>query len=257
MRPSELSSHEQSPADSLANVMKTEVHSDVDKVLCYLEAKDFTVEPSTLQSLQHLIQWVADVALNLLAKLPDQKLTCCSYLVKESLPILRELLVIIRIWGLLRRSCLPVFVKSVDNLDVLSLLFRLLSKLAQNPDLIDDNLLDECFILQSPIFIPNLPQVSSESLFTSLQLNYPLIFKNDVEPEFVSNSITSNRSRYSDCIRHTSMGMPPLLAKQCLRCGFITGTHQNSRSAATRAWELRWQKSCICRGLWRLKFLNY
>ena len=47
--------------------------TDVDKVLFHLEAKEFTVEPSTLQSLQQLIQWVADLALNLLARLPEQR----------------------------------------------------------------------------------------------------------------------------------------------------------------------------------------
>ena len=46
---------------------------DVDKVLLNLEAKDFTVEPSLLQSLQLLIQWVADLALNILAKLPENR----------------------------------------------------------------------------------------------------------------------------------------------------------------------------------------
>jgi hypothetical protein len=47
--------------------------TDVDKVLFHLEAKEFTVEPSTLQSLQQLIQWVADLAINLLARLPEQR----------------------------------------------------------------------------------------------------------------------------------------------------------------------------------------
>ena len=30
------------------------------------------MEPSTLQSLQQLIQWTADLALNILARLPEQ-----------------------------------------------------------------------------------------------------------------------------------------------------------------------------------------
>lgn len=47
--------------------------TDVDKVLLHLEAKEFTVEPSTLQSLHQLIQWVADLALNLLSRLPEQR----------------------------------------------------------------------------------------------------------------------------------------------------------------------------------------
>lgn len=127
----------------------------------HLDPKEFTVEPSTLQSLQQLIQWVADLALNLLVRLPEQRMqtktsgvSSFEYLYislsmyidvilsiillllqyellrdHKALNTVRELLVIIRIWGLLRSSCLPVFLRSVDNLDVLALLFRLLSKL--------------------------------------------------------------------------------------------------------------------------------
>lgn len=51
----------------------TDPVTDVDKVLLHLEAKEFTVEPSTLQSLQQLIQWIADLTLNLLARLPEQR----------------------------------------------------------------------------------------------------------------------------------------------------------------------------------------
>jgi len=59
--------------------------TDVDKVLFHLEAKEFTVEPSTLQSLQQLIQWVADLALNLLARLPEQRQPGKSSGVRHSL----------------------------------------------------------------------------------------------------------------------------------------------------------------------------
>jgi hypothetical protein len=58
----------------------------------------------------------------------------------KALNTLRELLVIIRIWGLLRQSCLPVFVRSAENLDVLALLFKLLSRLIQTSEP-DENLL--------------------------------------------------------------------------------------------------------------------
>lgn len=44
------------------------------QVLLNLDPKEFTIEPSTLQSLQQLIQWVADLALNLLARLPEQRM---------------------------------------------------------------------------------------------------------------------------------------------------------------------------------------
>lgn len=47
--------------------------TDIDKVVLGLKAKDFTVEKSTLQSLQQLMQWVADLALNILVKLPENR----------------------------------------------------------------------------------------------------------------------------------------------------------------------------------------
>lgn len=112
---------------------------DVDKVLLNLEGKDFTVEPSTLQSLQQLIQWVADLALNILAKLPEsrclvgQPMKNTGYEISKDIVALnsiRELLVMIRIWGLLKPQCLPVFSGSAYNLDILSALFRTLTRLA-------------------------------------------------------------------------------------------------------------------------------
>lgn len=78
------------------------VNADVDKVLLHLEPKDFTVEPMVLQSLQPLIQFVADLALNILVKLPEGR----TFMNKSgdlsdftALNTIRELLVMIRIWG--------------------------------------------------------------------------------------------------------------------------------------------------------------
>lgn len=109
-------------------IAEAEGQTDVDKVLMHLEAKEFTVEPSTLQSLQQLIQWVADLALNLLVKVPDSRPSIGKpyELIKDvkALNMLREMLVLIRIWGLLRPACLPVFIRSDANMDVLALLFR-------------------------------------------------------------------------------------------------------------------------------------
>lgn len=92
LRPSDMTNHDKGPAESLAGTISVKFKkkifltngiffvavlidpvTDVDKVLLHLEAKEFTVEPSTLQSLQQLIQWVADLTLNLLARLPEQR----------------------------------------------------------------------------------------------------------------------------------------------------------------------------------------
>lgn len=68
----------------------------------------------------------------------------------KALNILRELLVIIRIWGLLRPACLPVFVRSSENHDTLAHVFRLLSHLAQNPQEPDDSLIGKLFAVNLP-----------------------------------------------------------------------------------------------------------
>lgn len=50
--------------------------------------------------------------------------------------MLREMLVMIRIWGLLKPGCLPTFTATSDNQDSMQLLFRLLTKLwlcCENP----------------------------------------------------------------------------------------------------------------------------
>lgn len=96
LRPSDLTNHDKGPAENLASkfqrnwtslatskylyincflvtVVLSESVTDIDKVVVGLGAKDFTVEKSTLQSLQQLMQWVADLALNILAKLPEAR----------------------------------------------------------------------------------------------------------------------------------------------------------------------------------------
>lgn len=87
---------------------------------------------------------------------------------------IRELLVMIRIWGLLTEQCLPIFARS-DNHDILSKLFQLLTRLAFNPNEPDDMLLDECCLLPNQVMIPQLPFVSmricvASPLLTNLSL---------------------------------------------------------------------------------------
>ena len=66
--------------------------------------------------------------------------------------MLRELLVIFRIWGLIRQSCLPAFCY-MENIDVIATLFRILTRLLQTPepdDALLGNLIVFYFSLPSP-----------------------------------------------------------------------------------------------------------
>lgn len=80
---------------------------------------------------------------------------------------IRELLVMMRIWGLLKPQSLPVFARSDENLDVLLQCFKLLTRLALNPNEPDDFLLDECCLLPSQVLIPQLQLVSGQTSITS------------------------------------------------------------------------------------------
>ncbi|XP_025162588.1 mediator of RNA polymerase II transcription subunit 16 isoform X2 [Harpegnathos saltator] len=273
LRPSDMISHDKGPAESLTAVIITDVITDVDKVLLHLDPKEFTVEPSTLQSLQQLIQWVADLALNVLARLPEQRMqikTGGYELLKDhkALNTVRELLVMIRIWGLLRPLCLPVFLRSADSLDGLALLFRLLSKLVQpagdtqQQQQVDDGLIDDCCLLPNQIMIPQLYQGNSITAIVSPVLfyqNLPLQLEYGVEPEqllFTPEMNPVEGCMYSgqivDTIRHLYLGKQPLLVKQCTRCGGKAQVQNMTRTAAVRAWDQRWTRACRCGGTWRI-----
>ncbi|XP_025772083.1 mediator of RNA polymerase II transcription subunit 16-like [Puma concolor] len=95
--------------------------------------------------------------------------------------MLRELMVVIRIWGLLKPSCLPVYTATSDTQDSMSLLFRLLTKLwiccrdegpTSEPD---EALVDECCLLPSQLLIPSLDWLPvSDGLVSRLQPKQPL-----------------------------------------------------------------------------------
>ncbi|XP_044744307.1 mediator of RNA polymerase II transcription subunit 16 [Coccinella septempunctata] len=257
LRPSEMSSHEKSPADSLSNVIN-EGQCDVDKLLMHLEAKEFTVEPTTLQSLQQLIQWVGDLAVNLLLKIPESRPSQSKgyELIRDvkALNMLREMLILIRIWGLLRPACLPCFIKSDANLDILALVFRLLSRLVQNVNEPDESLIDDCCQLSSQVMVQPMQLPPVKSALASPQLAQqilPLQLEYGCEPEYLVGKEESNCGQTVDSIRHLYLGKTPRIIKKCVRCGSSAGIVSVTRTAAIRAWDQRWLKSCQCGGIWR------
>ncbi|XP_001606537.1 mediator of RNA polymerase II transcription subunit 16 [Nasonia vitripennis] len=275
LRPSDTF-HDKVPAERLPSVITDNIITDVDKVLLHIEPKEFTVEPITLQSLQQLIQWVADLALNLLVRLPERRMQMkqpSGYeLVQDhkALNMLRELLVIIRIWGLLRPSCLPVFLRSADNIDVLGLLFQLLSKLvqpnAETQQQVDDQLIDDCCLLPNQIMIPQVYQANSITAVATPILFYqsfPLQLEYGSEPDLTFipelNPVEGcmHNGQIVDAVRHLYLGKQPLLVKQCTRCGAKSQVHNTTRTAAIRAWEQRWAKGCPCGGTWRIHNMNH
>ncbi|XP_053437477.1 mediator of RNA polymerase II transcription subunit 16 isoform X2 [Nycticebus coucang] len=133
LRPHFLNTPDKSPGDRLTEICAKITDVDIDKVMINLKTEEFVLDMNTLQALQQLLQWVGDFVLYLLASLPNQgsPLRPGHSFLRDgtSLGMLRELMVVIRIWGLLKPSCLPVYTATSDTQDSMSLLFRLLTKL--------------------------------------------------------------------------------------------------------------------------------
>ncbi|EDW74126.1 uncharacterized protein Dwil_GK21766 [Drosophila willistoni] len=269
LRPSDLGCQDKGPADNLAMKLAESI-PDVDTVMLNLDAKDFTVEPMMLQSLQQLIQWVTDLALNMLHRLPEEVMKCKlsgkrpSYDISRDIVAigsLRELLVMIRIWGLLKTECLPIYTKTMDNIDVLAVLFRLLTRLAQNTAEPDDMLLDECSLLSKQLLIPQNIKFTPTTLLSAQGLaalrasSHPLMFSSLVEPASLQDiemeEVVFARS-IKDGVSNLQLGSHPNTIRRCARCGFVfvNSASKVAKTSALKAWFNKWLH-CHCGGFWK------
>ncbi|KAJ3599943.1 hypothetical protein NHX12_033895, partial [Muraenolepis orangiensis] len=172
-------------SSTFKSLLRPHTLHNIDKVMIHLKTEEFVLDGSPLQSLQQLIQWVGDFVLYLLANLPNQ-----GSIVRpgfgflrdgSSLGMLREMMVMIRIWGLLKPGCLPVYTATSDSQDSMFLLFRLLSRLwlcsrddgpPQDPD---EGLVDECCLLPSQLLVPSMDWLPvNDGVIVRLQGKLPL-----------------------------------------------------------------------------------
>ncbi|XP_017045384.1 mediator of RNA polymerase II transcription subunit 16 [Drosophila ficusphila] len=267
LRPSDLGFQDKGPADNLA-IKLAESIPDVDTVMLNLDAKDFTVEPVMLQSLQQLIQWVTDLALNMLHRLPEEVMKSKlsgkrpSYDISRDIVAigsLRELLVMIRIWGLLNPQCLPVYTKTMDNIDVLVILFRLLTRLSQNPAEPDEMLLDECSLLSKQLLIPQPSKFSPTTLLSaqgfaavkSGQLQFTSLVEPSCLQDMETEEVVFARS-VKDGVSNLQLGARPNTIRRCARCGFVfvNNASKVAKTSALKAWFSKWLH-CHCGGFWK------
>ncbi|XP_061540678.1 mediator of RNA polymerase II transcription subunit 16 isoform X2 [Phycodurus eques] len=178
-----------------------------------------------------------------------------------SLGMLREMLVMIRIWGLLKPGCLPTFTATSDSQDSLQLLFRLLTKLwlccrddapPQDPD---ESLIDECCLLPSQLLVPGMDWLPvNDGVIVKLQGKQPirLHFGKSAALATLDGTGRSAGCQRTDNLRCVHMGVCPTEdSKACTRCGCVTMLRSPNKSNAMKQWEQRWIKNCLCGGLWR------
>ncbi|XP_060797654.1 mediator of RNA polymerase II transcription subunit 16 isoform X1 [Neoarius graeffei] len=271
LRPHVLNTPDKSPGDRLAEICAKNTDTDIDKVMINLKTEEFVLDGPPLQSLQQLIQWVGDFVLYLLANLPNQGSTVrpgFGFLRDgPSLGMLREMMVMIRIWGLLKPGCLPIYTATSDNQDSMSLLFRLLTKLwlcsrdESHPQEPDETLLDECCLLPSQLLVPSMDWLPiNDGVITRIQSKHHLRLqfgKSYILPGLNPNSqmelfSRSPASQRMDNLRCLHMGICPTEdSKACTRCGCVTMLRSPNKTNAMKQWEQRWIKNCLCGGLWR------
>ncbi|XP_033710871.1 mediator of RNA polymerase II transcription subunit 16 isoform X2 [Tursiops truncatus] len=277
LRPHVLNTPDKSPGDRLTEVCAKITDVDIDKVMINLKTEEFVLDMNTLQALQQLLQWVGDFVLYLLASLPNQgsPLRPGHSFLRDgaSLGVLRELMVVIRIWGLLKPSCLPVYTATSDTQDSMSLLFRLLTKLwiccrdegpTSEPD---EALVDECCLLPSQLLIPSLDWLPvSDGLVSRLQPKQPLRLHFGKPPALPGSAtslqldglIRAPGQPKMDHLRRLHLGAYPTEAcKACTRCGCVTMLKSPNKTTAVKQWEQRWIKNCLCGGLWWRMPLSY
>ncbi|NWV75242.1 MED16 polymerase, partial [Dasyornis broadbenti] len=277
LRPHFLNTPDKSPGDRLTEICSKITDVDIDKVMINLKTEEFVLEMTTLQSLQQLIQWVGDFVLYLLASLPNQGSPVRpghSFLRDgASLGMFRELMVVIRIWGLLKPSCLPVYTATSDTQDSMSLLFRLLTKLwlcCREENHItepDDALIDECCLLPSQLLIPNIDWLPiNDGIISKLQNKQLVRLQFGKAPGLVGHTVSSQFDAFVrapgqpkiDHLRRLHLGAYPTEeCKSCTRCGCVTMLKSPNKVTAVKQWEQRWIKNCLCGGLWRRMPLSY
>lgn len=268
----------QSPAERLTSTCNKSLETEIDKVLVSLnlENKEFVVESAALQNLQQLIQWVGDLCLYLLTSLPSMSQGYASFpgqgLLRDThfLGLLREVLVIIRIWGLINPGCAPTFMTTSSTLDCLPLIFSLITRVwassKESSTEFEESLVNDCCLLQSQVLL----QPVDEGLLADM--NYGSSIFNQPHPVqltfgMVPNYVHKGMDRVmallpegqiisqqrKDIVRLVYMGhQPPSNCRKCSRCGCLSLHKTATMSPVLKAWELRFYKNCPCGGQWTL-----
>lgn len=274
------SSH--SASDQLTK-MSTVLDVEVDKVLQALDTKELSLESATLLSLFPLIQWMTDLAMFVIVAFT-------SHHNKESAPgvslihdtstlgTIREMLILIRLWGQSTPGILPSITPSADKNESLALLFKVFTKIwllsrqasSDEPD-VDRLAAEAAPLIPNSSFLqnmqmPNLSKgVSGKAvsgqikpglyqfgtqpvLQTSPQIFHP--FASAIFPMRADglHSLDVVRRIFFDRSSETKL-------KQCTRCNCLSLLEGKSDHAAAKTWEQRWVRACVCGGSWkRLSF---
>ncbi|XP_014784264.1 mediator of RNA polymerase II transcription subunit 16 [Octopus bimaculoides] len=274
LRPRQISSQDNNPAEKLSMLCNKSSESELLILLTNLEFSDFLVDAASLQSFQPLIQWIADFTLHLLGSIPLQQSYSDipgSLLIRDSsvLSVLRELFVIIRLWGHINPNCLPFFTMN-SSIECMSHLFKLLTKawlcVKEGGSVeYEEGLVSDCCHLTSEVMIRNTRQTFSQDTlgYAIFHQSTPQTFQIGVEPNYVYSckqkqqfmtipDITTESKQMYDIVRQINLGEKPAEpVRECSRCGAVSLVQSISSATSMKAWEKRWASACLCGGQWK------
>lgn len=269
LKPPHNSNDEHSPADKLHEACASSFETDITR---FLQSVD--TDQKILQSLQQLIQYVADVALYLVTVLPQiahgvRNVPGASLIRnREFLENVRELLVIVQMWKLLKSACAPAFFGMDDTVDWLHVVFKYLTELfrvVSSPDFkgqFPENVVESSRSLCNRIIVPPIDVITPvDGVLQRLKPIRSLRFEFGQKPQpvHISNAFMSaHHVRVVDDVkvdhlRRIYLGVTPTTQlKSCNRCGIISMLH-GTQGSILDFWTKRFSSYCICGGSWHLE----
>jgi len=256
------------PATKLDMVLTgpEETQPDIEQVVGALTgsglARDIaTVDAGTVQAMQQLSAWTTTLALHLLASVPEYRVRRGpgSQLLtgQEALPLLRELLCMLRLWNLAR----PPIISLEKEFDLIARLFNMVTRLMKKQE--DEALIDECLMLPHKVMIPALDTVqSSRGLAACLSSqSSPVTFVLGQEPDLpptapppfmegLTYTEDQNSNLFYDSIQKMYLGKHPSHIKRCSRCTAVTQAAPTPKTSFGQLWQGRWSSNCVCGGPW-------
>ncbi|XP_031553679.1 mediator of RNA polymerase II transcription subunit 16-like isoform X2 [Actinia tenebrosa] len=253
---------------------------DIDKVILSLDSKEYTVEAGILTAVHPLIQWITDLAMFVIAAFTTRH-------TKDSVPgvslghnpevlgLLKEMLVLIKIWGQTMSSIVPSITPSADKKDSLALLFKIITKMwlhSKQPgegQEIEDRLAVEASpLLPNQLFVVNMKAPNLNRGVIGKPVSGPIkasVYQFNNRPmgasvchsyhPFASAVLPiAPESAYNlDVIRRVFIDSgPDIPLKQCTRCSCVSQLNgPSNQNIVLKTWEQRWVKSCVCGGSWK------
>ena len=253
---------------------------ELPKVVQLIEVKDVSFSLSLVSSTQYMTQWIANYAIRVckLMLLSDSQANSkqiISTLSIAGLKTLRDLLVLLYVWGQALPGWQPHFLEFGSPLDIMSQIFKVVSKLCvkfMQGDYGKDSIISEEIPMRSnPVMYQNLPLYDPRSGIIS-QCQY-LINDADVYTFDAEEETIASAARYKHCgpmMQQTEMycikpgeffydGINLITTsllkgetlKQCTQCCCLTLSGVNPSRNLLTSWREQWLESCFCGGLWR------